>query len=569
MTHPPPGRLRIIVTGGQSAPKLGDTVRSTVNRRVRYTGLLLAGALAFAGCADSSEKNNDDKGSGDAGALTDTDIYSQGWVGEQSDAEPTQGGTLTMADYAETRSLNPIESYANGAAAGNALAAVYDVLMRRDFETNEWVPQMAESLESNDDKTVWTLKLRDGVKFADGTALDADAVMGSLGYYMENYAYQALTLIANGTKMKKIDDSTVEFTVATPWATFPAMLAGGPGMIMAPAAYAKPDAFEPIGAGAFELEKYSPAEELVLKARPDYWDGAPNLEKLRFVWLGADDAKLESFAAGEVDAAFVRVPTAVEKARRDGNSGYMYVVGAGAQFTINTREGRPGEDIRVRQAIAHAFDNEAYLERASQGAGIPSKSIFADSSQWSTGVETPAYDVEQATSLLDEAKADGYDGKLTFIASADPTAQQAAVQLEAQLEAVGFDVTVDGIDNIADITRRTYVDHDFDMAQGATSIGDEDPYGALSEVLFSQSPTNAAGYVSEKMDGLLRDFQAVADDPAKGLEAMTAVEEQFQEDVPFVIVNPSGNFVNMQDNVHGILPNTQTILLFQDAWKSE
>ncbi len=542
-------------------------MRRTVSRRARYTGLLLAGALALAGCADSSESsNNDDK---DAGSLSDADIYSQGWVGEQSDAEPTSGGTLTMADYAETRSLNPTESYANGAAAGNALAAVYDVLMRRDFESGEWVPQLAESLESNDDKTVWTLTLRDGVEFSDGTPLDADAVMGSLGYYMENYAYQALTLLANQTQMKKVDDSTVEFTVATPWATFPAMLAGGPGMIMAPAAYAKPAAFEPIGAGAFELEKYAPAEELVLKARPDYWDGAPNLEKLRFVWLGADDAKLESFDAGEVDAAFVRVPTAVEKARRDGDNGYMYVVGAGAQFTINSREGRPGEDVRVRQAIAHAFNNEAYLERASKGAGVPSKSIFADSSKWSTGVEVPAYDVEQAKTLLDEAKADGYDGKLGFIASADPTAQQAAVQLEAQLEAVGFDVTVEGIDNIADLTRRTYVDHDFDMAQGATSIGDEDPYGALSEVLFSQSPTNAAGYVSEKMDGLLRDFQAVADDPADGLDAMKAVEEQFQEDVPFVIVNPSGNFVVMQDDVHGILPNTQTILLFHDAWKSE
>lgn len=544
-------------------------MRTTITRRVRYTGLLLAGALAFAGCADSSEISNADKGSSKDGALSDADIYSQGWVGEQSDAGPTKGGTLTMADYAETRSLNPVKSYANGAAGGNALAAVYDVLVRRDFETGTWVPQLAESLKANDDKTVWTLTLRDGVTFSDGTALNADAVIGSLKYYMANYAYQALTLLANQTQMKKVDDSTVEFTVANPWATFPAMLAGGPGMIMAPAAYAKPTAFEPIGAGAFELEKYSPAEELILKARPDYWDGAPNLDKLRFVWLGADDAKLESFDAGEVDAAFVRVPTAVEKARRDGNRGYMYVVGAGAQFTINTRAGRPGEDIRVRQAIAHAFDNEAYLARAFKGAGVPSKSIFAESSQWSTGVKVPSYDVAQAKALLAEAKADGYDGKITFIASADPTAQQSAVQLEAQLEAVGFDVTVDGIDNIADITRRTYVDHDFDMAQGATSIGDEDPYGAMNNWLYSKSPTNAAGYVSEKMDGLLRDLQAVADDPDKGLEAMKAIEELHQEDVPAVVINPSGNFVVMQDGVGGIKPNTQTILLFDDAWKSE
>lgn len=540
-------------------------MRTPIHRRARVTGLLLAGALTLAGCADSSESSTDEP----VDALSDADIYSQGWVGEQSDAEPVQGGTLTMADYAETRSLNPTETYANGAAGGNALGAVYDVLMRRDFDSSEWVPQLAESLEANGDNTVWTLKLRDGVEFSDGTPLNADAVIGSIGYYTASYAYQALTLLGNQTQMKKLDDSTVEFTVASPWATFPAMLAGGPGMIMAPAAYADPDAFKPIGAGAFELEKYAPAEELVLKARPDYFDGAPNLDTLRFVWLGADDARLESFDAGEVDAAFVRTPGALEQARNDGHKGYMYVVGAGAQFTINAREGRPGEDVRVRQAIAHAFNNDAYLERATQGAGIPSKSIFADSSPWSTGVEPLAYDLDAAKKLLDEAKADGYDGKITYLASADPAAQQAAVQLEAQLEAAGFDVTIDAVDNIADQTTRIYVDHDFDLAQGATSIGNEDPYGALSEALFSQSPTNSSGYVSEEMDGLLREFQAVADDPAVGLDALSAIEELFQKDVPAVIINPAGNFVAMQDGVGGIKPNTQTILLFDDAWKSE
>lgn len=542
-------------------------MRMTASRRVRWTGLLAAGALALTGCADSAGREAD-KTSGEGDALSKADIYTQGWVGERSDAEPQQGGTLTMADYAETRSLNPVESYANGAAAGNPLAAVYDTLMRYDFDAGEWVPQLAESLEPNEDKTVWTLKLPEGVTFSDGTPLNADAVLGSLEYYMANYGYQSLTLLSSGTKMRKVDDLTVEFSVAVPWATFPAMLAGGPGMIMAPAAYDDPKKFEPIGAGAFELEKYAPAEELVLTAREDYHDGRPALDKLRFVWVGADDAKIESFAAGEVDAAFVRGPQAVEEARNRGYAGYMYVVGAGAQLTINAREGRPGEDPRVRQAIAHAFDNESYLARSADGAGIPSKAVFAESSPWATDAEPREFDQEAAKKLLEEAKADGYDGKLTYVASGDPTAQKAAVQLEAQLEAVGFDVTVEGIDNIADLTRRVYVDHDFDLAQGATSIGNEDPYGAMSEWLFSQSPTNGAGYASEEMDGLLRQLQGVGDDPssAQAQEAMTAIETLIHEDVPAVIINPAGNFVMMQESVHGIIPTTQTILFFHDAW---
>ena len=69
-------------------------------------------------------------------------------------------------------------------------------------------------------------------------------------------------MLANQTKMKKVDDRTVEFANAGPWATFPAMLAGGPGMITAPAAYKDPEAFKPIGAGPFELDAYKPGEEL-------------------------------------------------------------------------------------------------------------------------------------------------------------------------------------------------------------------------------------------------------------------------------------------------------------------
>src|SRR5690606_2867018 len=146
------------------------------------------------------------------------------------------------------------------------------------------------------------------VKFSDGTPLNADAVIKSIERYQAKYAFQALTLIGNQTKMKKVDDATVEFSVAAPWATFPAMLAGGPGMIVAPKAYANEDKFTPIGAGAFTLKDYAPAEALILSANKNYWGGEPNLDTLRFVWVGADDAKLESMDSGEVDAAFVRQP---------------------------------------------------------------------------------------------------------------------------------------------------------------------------------------------------------------------------------------------------------------------
>ncbi len=533
-------------------------------RAAGITALAVAGALVLAACGGGS---GDDGEKADGSELTKAEIFTKGWVGEpNSDAEPTAGGVLTFAEYAEARSLDTTKTYANGAVGGNALAAIYDTLMRYDVDSKTWEPQLAESLSSNDDKTVWTLTLRKGVKFSDGTPLNADAVMGSVGYYTANYGYQGLTLITNGMQMKKVDDSTVEFTVARPWATFPAMLSGGPGMIMAPAAYKNPDKFQPIGAGAFELDKYEPGVEMTMTAREDYYGGKPNLDGLRFVYLSPDSAKLESLDAGDIDAAYIRTDENVEAARKDGVNGFLYTNGAGAMININMREGRPGADPRVRQAIAYAFDNESYLERAKAGAGVPSKAMFPESSPWATGVETPELDREKATELLEEAKADGYDGKISFLSASDPASQAAGVQVEAQLEAVGFDVTLDLAESITDVTTKVYVDHDFDLTQGASNVGDEDPYGAMYEWMFSQSPTNGGGYVSEEMDGLLGELQAVGDDPEAGAEVMAKIETLYHEDVPAVIVSPAAVFIVMGEDTHGIQPSTQALQLFDEAW---
>lgn len=541
-------------------------LKSQTHRRrpaVALASMALAGALVLTACGGGGS----DDPSSEGGELTKAEIFTKGWVGDPStDAEPVDGGTLTFAEYAEARSFDTTKTYGTGASGGNALAAIYDTLLRYNFDTEAWEPQLAESFESNDNQTVWTVKLREGVNFSDGTPLDAKAVIGSLTYYTASYGFQGLTMVTNGLKMKALDDHTVEFTVARPWATFPAMLAGGPGMIMAPAAYKDPENFKPIGAGAFELEKYEPATETVLAAREDYYDGKPHIDKLRFVYLGADSAKIESLEAGDAQGAWIRTDENVEKARKSGHEGFMYTVGAGAMININGREGRPGEDIRVRQAIAHAFDNESYIERAKGGAGIPSKSIFPESSPWATGVETPAVDQAKAKELLEEAKADGFDGKISFLAAGDPASQAAGVQVEAQLEAVGFDVTLEAAESITEVIQRVYIDHDYDLTQGASTIGDEDPFGALYEWLASSSPTNGGGYQSEEMDGLLGELQAVGDDPEAGADVMTRLETLFQSDVPAVIVSPTAVFMVLDEKTHGVTPSTQTLQLFDDAW---
>lgn len=537
-------------------------MRNRITTRGRVAVALLATTLLAAGCAGSDDG---EEKSGDA-SLSKEEIYTAGVVGTSGEeGDPQSGGTLTLADYSEARSLDPTKTIPNGAAGGNALAAVYDVLMRYDQPSNSFEPWLAKSLTTEDD-TTWTLELREGVTFSDGTPLDAKAVVSSIGYYMQNAGYNTLLLATNIKDMRPDGATKVVFTLNQPWITFPNMLASGPGMIMAPAAYrGGPEKFTPIGAGPFVLDEYKPAEELVLSANADYWNGKPNLDEVRFVWLGSDDDRVSSLADGTVDVANIRAPQALEKARKDGFAGIMTPNGLGSLYWLNNREGRAASDVRVRQAINFAIDPEVVAERVNGGAGLPGRNIYSPSAPYFAEVETADFDVEKAKALLAEAKADGYDGKLTYIGQSDQASQTQAVTVEAMLEAVGFEVQTDLLRNIADQTQRIYVTHDYDIAVSAMSVPDEDPYSRLATNLNSQSPQNPSGYADPEMDGLIAELQAASGDEATAL--LTKINERWQETVPGVAMGAGAFFVPWNDDVHGITSTSETLLLLGGAWK--
>lgn len=539
-------------------------MRNRITTRGRVAIAALATTLLMAGCASS---DGDDGEGPDASGLTKDEIYTAGLVGVDGDAgDPKQGGTLTLADYSEARSLDPTKTIPNGAAGGNALAAVYDVLMRYNQETNAFDPWLAESL-STEDNTTWTLKLREGVTFSDGTPFDAAAVVGSIGYYMQSAGYNTLLLATNIKDMKPEGTDTVVFTLNQPWITFPNMLASGPGMIMAPAAYARgAEKFEPIGAGPFTLDTYKPAEELLLKANKDYWSGAPKLDAVRFVWLGSDNDRLSSLADGTVDVINIRNSEVLEKARKDGHPGIMVPNGLGSLFWLNNREGRAASDVRVRQAINHAIDPEVVAERVNAGAGLPGRNIYSPSAPYFSDVATSGYDLEKARELVAAAKADGYDGTLTYIGQSDQASQTQAVTVQAMLEAAGFTVKTDLLRNIADQTNRIYVTHDYDIAVSAMSIPDEDPYSRLATNLLSQSPQNPSGYDNPEMDQLIGQLQAASGEDATKL--LTQINELWQETVPGVAMGAGAFFIPWSDDVHGISSTSETLLLLGGAWKS-
>lgn len=336
-------------------------------------------------------------------------------------------------------------------------------------------------------------------------------------------------------------------------------------MILAPAAHEDPENFQPIGAGPFVFENYAPGEELTVTANEDYWGEGPHLDGIRFTFLGSDDTALDTLRAEDVDVAFMRAADLVEEARAEGIGGMMDTTSLSNNLWVNAREGYPGEDARVRQAIYWAIDPKVFGERALEGAGIPHKSLVSPESSWSVTSKQPTADQERAQELLEEAMADGFDGEITYTARNDQASQAGAVAVQAMLESVGFEVELNLLQNVADQVQSVYVDGDYDLAVVATSLQDDDVFGRLSNSLHSESPGNVTGYASEEMDALLGELQQVSD-PEDAREVIKGVEELWATEVPGITLTSGGLFTGWNDNVHGVVPTSESNMLFGEAW---
>lgn len=529
----------------------------------RVGAALLASTLLVTGCASS---NNDEDKSDDTSSLSKEEIYATGIYGDENPGEPKQGGQLVIGEYSEARSLDPTVTIANGTVGGSIMAAVYDTLMRYDHEAQEFVPKLAESLSTEDNQT-WTLKLREGIKFSDGTPLNAKAVVGSIGYYMENNGFNVLLLATHIKEMKPVDELTVEFTLNSPWASFENQLAAGAGMILAPAAIKNgQDGFEPIGAGPFVFKSYKPGEELILERNEDYGLEKAHLDSLRFTFPSSDGARVDAVKNGDLDQTSLRNARFIEEMRLDGAHGSMVSSGIANMFPINNREGYAGHDPRIRKAITMALDPQLIADRTQEGHGLATRNIFSPSATYYSEIDELQSDVAEAKKLVEEAKADGAITELTFITQSDQGSKTLGVTIQALLKDIGIDVEVEYLNSVADQVNRIYVTHDYGMATGSLSVPVESPYAALATNLLSTSPSNSFGYESKEMDALIAKMQNVTGDELTAVAA--EVNELWQEDNPAAVVFAGGFFFPWGEHVHGITASSENIHFYDKAWKS-
>lgn len=532
-------------------------IRCTTRKFHALAAIGLAAALAT-GCSSTTS------GGGEKEKGVDLSAVKEGYVGTDKQGTPVEGGTLKLASFTEPRSLDPAVTIAALTTGGAEMLNIYDSLMRYDAADSGFVPQLAQEI-SSDDNTTWTLTLRDGVTFSDGSTLDAAAVKASQERYASMPAPEAALWNANVASIKTPDDMTVVYTLKKPWAQFPGILTSGPGMIVGKDA-GEGESFKPIGAGPFTVGKLAPQESLTINARDDYWDGKPKLDAVKFVYLPNAQTAIESKKNGEVDVIFVREPDQVEAALADSPHGVINMTAAQNSALINADKGRPGADPRIRKAMQLAIDTSLLTERAFDVADGGSPTIFPEYSRWHGATEGLAYDPKAAKKLVDEAKADGFDGKIRYLDGSDPASRETALAVKAQLEAVGFSVETELARTTADQITKIAVDRDYDVSAWGHSFREPDPIGKMFAIMHSTGTQLYGSHTSPEMDALLEEFQSLPTyEEQKAV--MDKIQQKVNEDVPFLVFGAYAETVLWNENVRGVLGAGNSMVLFSKAWK--
>lgn len=523
----------------------------------RFIAVPAAAALLLAGCASTADS--------DGGGVAANGLR-EGMTNISDSEDPVSGGTMSFGAYSEPASLDPAVAIAAVTTGGVEMLNIYDSLLRFDSESNDFVPQMAESLSHDDDFRTWTLTLRDGVAFSNGKPVDAAAVKASQERYAGMPAPEAALWNDSVESIEAPDAKTVTYTLNKSWSDFPGILTTGPGMIVSTESDGQDGVFTPIGAGPFTFSDWAQADTMTLNAREDYWAGKPNLDALRIVYLPGTQVGLETLYNGGIDSTFVREPDEVEEVVQRGMSGYVNMTAGGNAALINATEGRPGSDPRVRKAMQLAIDPQVITQRAFDDAELGNGTIFPEYSRWHTPTQGTAVDPEEAKRLLAEAKADGYNGKLEVIDGSDPGSQQTALAVEAQLEAVGFDVEINLMPTSGDQVRTIAKERNYDLAGWGLAYRESDPFPKMQATMHSDGRQTYGMYTSPEMDTLIEQLQAESDTDKK-TAVIDQIQQQVNEDVPFLIYSYFAEFIAWNSNVHGVVGSSNSMVFFGEAWK--
>ena len=540
-------RIRIQNTGLKEVREMKRSFSSKKIKRFSAGVLVFCMALGLAACGNVSgseadvSKNTEDKAA--AGTETDGPV------------------TFTYARADSTTSFDlHVEITSNNAFA---IDKVFEPLVMFDEEGNIY-DYLAESHEISDDGLTYTFKLRDGLKFSDGTPVTSGDVKFSLERHME--VGGSLPIQADITSIETPDDSTVVIKLGAAYTPFISELANFSNGIIPEdfGGRTEEEFFEaPVGTGPFVVSEWDPTGDLTFVKNENYWqEGQPSIDKLVYKVVEDDNQAINQLKTGEVDAVEGLSFTAAEE------------IAGGADTTVITQDGWNVEelffntldehfaDVHVRRALAMAIDREAITASQTYGYGITANTILPKAIRYCTtdSVEALSYDVEAAKAELAlSAYPDGFDTTLS-IASGDNITLQEAQIIQAAGQAIGINIEINQQEIAA--FREDFKSLNFDMMLNSATADYPD---ADSIFAFQVDPEGFSqcywtSYVNDRAIELLHEGQTAPDGDERA-DIYAELQQLLADEVPYVPLYYPEIVTGVRSNVSGlkVLPNGSAV----------
>ena len=474
--------------------------------------------------------------------------------------KPKPGGTVRMGLQKPSGALDPITVNNQGGLV--VLGQTGEYLIWSDTKLNP-EPRLAESWKPNDDGSVWTFKLRKGVKFHDGKTMDAEDVASSFERLADpeggSNALSAFTGVLSKGGAKAVDESTVEFQLDAPNGNFPYLTSSDNyNAIILPKDYDGDWEKSFIGTGPWKLERFEQGVGITLVPNKEYW--APGrtalAEKSEIVFYPTEQSLVLGFQGNEVDLV-VQFSVSGGKALLTDPKVITTELPSAAHRQIHMRTDKePFQDKRVRQAMALLVDRRALVEglldtKSDYGNDSPFAPLYRSTAE----VEQRQRDVAKAKELLRGAgKEDGFSVELTTWDGFEMP--DLAQLIQQNVREAGIRVSPNITTSTTYYGEATYGNSPWlDSTMGITEYGHRGvPNVVLGAPLNSKGTWNGAHFKNERYDSLVKDYVASVDLDEQRKSAKQ-IQELLLDEVPIMFTYFYYFLSGAKDYVAGVETN--------------
>ncbi|MGB9593170.1 MAG: ABC transporter substrate-binding protein [Anaerolineae bacterium] len=474
-----------------------------------------------------------------------------------------KGGKITYGLTLVVSAIDPHQGLSS--ELGIFLTSVYDPLVWQTPE-GKFVPGLAERWEVSPDGKVYTFYLRKGVKFHDGTPLNAEAVKFSLDRIVDPNlkSQKAINMLGSYDHTEVVDEYTAKVYLKEPYAPFLDSVSQVYIAMVSPTAVQKWGAEyrdHQVGTGPFMMKEYVAKDHITLVRNPDYnWapefmghQGPAYLDEITFRFYPDAATRAPALEAGEADVMGEVPPQDATRLQASGKFVLMptKIPGQSLQFFLNTQK-FPTDDLRVRQAMLYAVDREAIVNAVFRAfSPVAWGPLSAATPFYSTVVEgTYAYDLNKAKALMAEAgfrdtngdgivEKDGQPAEVALILMSWGNVPEVGQMIQAMLRQIGINAKTQVLTYPAAVQAAREGQHN--MIPQAVSSTDPDILRTFFHSRNIAAGLNWAKFSDADLDQWLDDAVRTTD-PAKRAELYERVQKKIMDEA---LIIPIRDYVNL------------------------